>query len=211
MLTGVIAVRRIATPNRRIFVRCRHGFAVRQGAARPFPVLPATLGRWTASLLPVDEEIYAYLAPDKLSVKAYQCDDGVVEVAAVYSRDWRSVHSPAACLTGGGWSPMDQRPRSIPIPGGVGVGQLPAEEMLVVRENKRRAALYTFLTPGEATHSWMRQCFRMAVSGRGRGGVLLLLTADVHDAPADTQELLSELLAELYVAFEWTGEAGEDG
>jgi hypothetical protein len=161
--------------------------------------------------VPVDEEIYAYLAPDKLSVKAYQCGEDVVEAAAVYSRDWRSVHSPAACLIGGGWSPMDQRPRRIAIPGGVGVGQLPAEELLVVREKRRRAALYTFLTPGEATHSWMRQCFRMAVSGRGRGGVLLLLTADVRGSPADTQELLSELLAELYVAFEGRWDADENG
>jgi EpsI family protein len=184
----------------------RARLAAGEGAAPFFPELPDALGEWRASAVPVDESVYEYLAPDKLSSKVYRLGEDEVRTAAIYSRDWRSVHSPAACITGGGWAIVEQQPRIIQVPGGIGVGELPTQELVGVQEKKALAALYTFLTPGQATDDWVTQCFRMAVSGRGRGGVLLLLTADVRDSPAETQELLRGLLLELYMSFARTWE-----
>ena len=190
-----------------VFYGMRVSLAAREAAPGFFPDLPDTVGEWKGTTAKVDEKIYAYLAPDKLSCKAYELGEETIEVGAVQSRDWRSVHSPAMCYSSGGWTIVTQQQRNVPIPAGAGIGlaELPVQELLVNHENEYRAALYTFLTPGNATSSWLQQCFRMAVSGRGRGGVLLLLSANVRESPERTQELLRELLVELYVTFarEW--------
>jgi EpsI family protein len=186
------------------FYGLRASLAARAAAPELFPDLPDNVGKWSGATAEVDEDIYAYLAPDKLSCKAYQYGGHVVEAGAVVSRDWRSVHSPAMCYSSGGWTIVKQQQRDIPLPKGVGAGlaELPVQELLVNQENQYRLSLYTFLTPGNATGSWLQQCFRMAVSGRGRGGVLLLLSANVSESPEQTQELLRELVVELYVTFE---------
>ncbi len=186
------------------FYGLRASLAAWDAAPGLFPDLPDNAGRWAGASAEVDEEIYAYLAPDKLSCRAYQYGEYVVEAGAVLSRDWRSVHSPAMCYNSGGWTIVKQQQRGIRLPDGAGAGlaELPVQELLVNQENQYRASLYTFLTPGNATGSWLQQCFRMAVSGRGRGGVLLLLSANVTESPEPTQELLRELVVELYVTFE---------
>ena len=179
-----------------------HG--LRRSAVAPsvqpaWPDLPDAVGRWRGTPLAVSERIYDYLAPDKLATKAYRHGAEQVRAAAICSADWRAVHSPASCFTAAGYTVVQQRSRSVALPGGAAGTPLPAKELVAMRGNKRVAALYTFLTPSGATDSWLQQCWRMAVSGRGRGGMLVLLSAEVRHSPEHTHQLLAGLLADLYV------------
>ncbi len=196
----------------------RSTLAARDAAVPPFPDLPNAVGPWLGAPVPIQDEIYDYLKPDHLSSKVYRHGKEEIRAAAIYSRDWRSVHSPAMCFTSAGWSLLQQRSGSIAVPAGgrrrrgrIGAARVPVQELVAVAEKRHIAALYTFLTPDDATDSWLRQCWRMAVSGRGRGGVLLLLSADVRHSPERTRELLGGLLGELYVTFAETWQSREDG
>jgi len=171
--------------------------------------LPRQVGGWTGYDLAADKEVVEYLAADALLARRYVRAGRALDVTAVFGTRWRSLHSPAGCYPSQGWQVQQRRDIEVtplsPLPH---PGPLHAEKLLVKKADRYLLVLYLYAYPGGTTASWVEQCLKVARSGVGAGGIVLIVNGECTPETAvqvegDARELVGLLYP--YLVKHWYG------
>ncbi len=82
--------------------------------------LPSRAGAWQGKSMVVEPSLYNSLRAEAIVRKRYYLPDGTskgmaenraVDVIVIYSRDFKSLHSPLSCLLAGGWTVQQEETR----------------------------------------------------------------------------------------------------
>jgi EpsI family protein len=162
--------------------------------------VPLTCGAWQGREEKVDPTIKKYLAAEQMLARSYTRSGLRVGFSATFGTQWRSLHSPAGCYPSQGWQTISRRPVTIPFDGAPGfAGPLRAEELFVEKSQNYRLVLYLYVFPGGTTANWVEQCLRVARSGVGGGGVVLILDAPASlESRGQVEKDLSDLLTSIF-------------
>lgn len=139
---------------------------------------------WTEQDLPLTAGEQELLESDTHLLRRYRSPGGeIVELAVIAGHRKRTVHSPDACLAGGGWETISQRDVLLTAAG----RQVPAIRASLTREGARMAATYFFTDGAFSTRSLPQLQFRQILSRlRGQrpfGAMVRILTSDGDDTP----------------------------
>lgn len=102
---------------------------------------------WVTSDTAITSSDLALLQPDATVVRTYTAPNGQwAQLAVIAGHRKRSVHTPAFCMTGGGWETVAQQGCDLQVGG----RHIPATRALMIQENHQVMMTY-FFTDGDYT------------------------------------------------------------
>jgi EpsI family protein len=170
------------------------------GAAASFPTefLSSTtvpLQGWTYTEMKLTEHEREILKPDAVLLRNYRSPKGeMVQLAVIAGHRKQTVHTPAFCMTGGGWNTTSTRDWSAQI-GDVAVSATKASMM---QGQQRLLAIYFFSDGSYGTRSLPRfqaEQFLQRVRGQVPMGALVRVLVPV----AGQDEAAAERLADRFL------------
>ena len=176
------------------------GFALHRAVANAGPVrphrslqgLPLSVGSWRGLEDALPPDVRAALGVDDYVLRRYTRARGApVTLYVAYYGHQRldeRVHSPSACLPGGGWLPLTVGREAIAVQAG-SKSLLEANRYLIEKGPERQVVLYWFQGRGRLIASDVKAAFYLAfdtLSGRGSDEMLVRVNAAVRHSPAET-------------------------
>lgn len=157
--------------------------------AAPLRTLPTTMGPWQGVTGSLPPEILSALRPDDYLVRWYRAigPDARNVAVGVYVAQWlhpalnERIHSPAACLPGGGWLPLETGQERIAVPGTPSDG-LGVNRYLIQQGPQRQLVLYWFQGRGRTVANEGQATLLLAydtLRGRGSDETLVRISAPV--------------------------------
>jgi EpsI family protein len=123
---------------------------------QPLASLPYDLGVWRGVDAPISRNVLDVLGQGDFLSRMYQdtsSDQSFVDLFIAYfpsQRTGDTIHSPANCLPGSGWFPLESGRITLALPGHV---PFPANRYLVAKGNDRDLVLYWYWSHDRAVAS----------------------------------------------------------
>lgn len=155
---------------------------------------PKTIGEWTGTDLPVEENVYEILETRNLFIRDYKNTKGSsVYLYIVYSEDNRKVsHPPEVCLLGSGATVVDKSPLQL-------TGTIKANKLLVEDANSRSIVAYWFKAGSLNTEQYLKQQLKTVldrVRGKRTSSALIRLSTDIKNNDQEAALKLIKSFAE---------------
>jgi EpsI family protein len=167
-----------------------HGIEFREKIPikQSFEQFPMHVGEWTGVRQTLEQRIIdeldlsEYVIIDYLSPKNTHVNFYVAYYES--QRKGESIHSPATCLPGSGWSFKEAGERTIPVPGHDG-GFMPVNRAVMQKLDQRQLAYYWFPQRGRVlTNAYQLKVFAFwdALTRQRTDGALVRLITPVYEA-----------------------------
>jgi EpsI family protein len=159
--------------------------------------LPLPFLTWSTQQVDLTAGDLALLQPDAFTVRNYKSPDGrLVQLAVVAGHKKRSVHTPAFCMTGGGWETVIQRPVTLHAAGRLAI---PATEAVLAQDDTVILTTYFFTDGSYCTNDLLRfQGMQLWDRVRGRvslGALVRIITPMQGGRDQKTAEQLTNQFA----------------
>jgi len=157
--------------------------------------LPAQIGVWTGTDIPLTPEELDILGPGEYLVRDYQDASQLEPPINLFipffpsQRTGDTIHSPDHCLPGAGWIPASREVVQLARPDGTSI---PVNRYVVSKLGERQLVLYWFQAHGRVVASeWQAKYFLIHDSillNRSDGGMVRLMTPMLEGESADAAE-----------------------
>jgi EpsI family protein len=159
---------------------------------------PQTLGNWTGTEIPMDQEVLDVLGAGDFLLRDYRnpAHNASIGLFIAYFPSQRAgdtIHSPKHCLPGAGWTPVRADRIKIDVPG---LGSIPVNRYLISKGEDRQLVLYWYWAHGRAVASEYAAKFYLVTDSirmHRSDGSLIRVTMDL--APDQNIESLEKVMA----------------
>lgn len=123
---------------------------------KPLASFPEQLGNWSATDVPIGQDIRDVLGPGDFVLRVYRRDDNSQPPTDLFiayfpsQRAGDTIHSPKNCLPGAGWSPVDSARISLTVPGHA---PFPVNRYVIAKGPDRLLVVYWYLAHDRAVAS----------------------------------------------------------
>ena len=173
--------------------------------------LPFFVGPWSGTPEALPADILAVLGLDDYLLRRFSAANGAALTlyVAYYGHQNLNgrIHSPSACLPGGGWLPVDVGYQEIAIPGDSSA-RISANRFLIEKGADRQVVLYWFQGRGRVVANDIQATLFLAydtLRGRGSDETLVRVSAPVgrspHDILADEVRFVQHFYPQLQAFF----------
>ncbi len=150
---------------------------------------PARIGEWTATEMPLTDDVYDILETRNVVARKYINADGrAVYLLLVYSQYNRKVsHPPEICYTGSGISIVESGSVTIPLKDDR--NPLAVNRLLLELRGSQQYAYYWFKVGDSYTPNYWEQQFLIAthmLKGRSHSSALIRVSADIVSGNKET-------------------------
>jgi len=130
-------------------------------AREPLKSFPEQLGPWSATDIPIQQDVLDILGPGDFLLREYRAEGNVTPVIDVFiayfpsQRAGDTIHSPQHCLPGAGWLPVENSRVTLSLPGH---GPFPSNRYVVSKGDSRQLVLYWYWAHdrGVASEYWAK-------------------------------------------------------
>jgi EpsI family protein len=169
---------------------------------KPIAEIPLTIGSWHAvgKDRKLDERTLDILKPQKYLLRNYVAPSGrVASLFVAYfgiQKEGQMIHSPRACLPGGGWIIESKRLIEVPVQGGSRI----VNHLTIGKDLSKISALYWYQGRGKVESSEYWERLSLLIDGvlkNRNDGSLVRLTAPLSPNDPGAPQRLVELAAQL--------------
>jgi EpsI family protein len=127
----------------------------------PLQSFPPQLGSWTSYDVAMEKDVLEILGPGDFLLRIYQNQEQKqppIDLFIAYFPSQRAgdtIHSPQHCLPGSGWTPIENKPILLSMPGH---SPFPANRYVITKGDARQVVLYWFWAHdrGVASEYWAK-------------------------------------------------------
>ena len=162
-----------------------------------FSAIPAEVGGWQGTDVPLSKPVLRELAGDALLQRTYRRDGHEIDFWTVFGRDWRDLHSPEGCYMATGWKVVGEKNVDIPAP--EGMTEALHARLFTTRKGPNRAlAVYLFATDQGTTADRAHLGWALLQAGGGSSGLLIHAATAVEDGEGLAAAEVIEFLRAVY-------------
>ena len=160
---------------------------------QPIRELPYSLGSWTGTEQPLDEQIVQAVGVSDYTNRIYSSQAGLAQLYVGYYASQRTgdtIHSPKNCLPGAGWDPIQSGTIDISVSGG---RQIIVNEYVIQQGLEKAMVFYWYQDRGRVIASEYSAKFWMvadAISRNRTDGALVRLVTPMNDDEAHARARL---------------------
>jgi EpsI family protein len=128
---------------------------------RPLQSFPQQLGDWSSYDVTLEKDVLEVLGPGDFLLRVYQNQkesQAPIDLFIAYFPSQRAgdtIHSPQHCLPGAGWTPIENRPMVLSMPGHA---PFPINRYIIAKGDARQVVLYWYWAHnrGVASEYWAK-------------------------------------------------------
>lgn len=127
----------------------------------PLQSFPQQLGDWKSYDVPLEKDVLEVLGPGDFLLRVYQdqaAQQAPIDLFIAYFPSQRAgdtIHSPQHCLPGAGWTPIENTPMQLTMPGHA---PFPVNRYIIAKGDARQVVLYWYWAHdrGVASEYWAK-------------------------------------------------------